>query len=334
MLEKKHNLIYQITNLVNGKIYIGRHSTNKINDNYFGSGNEIKKAIKEHGRSNFKKEILFDFATVDEMIKKELELLTEDFVQREDNYNIFDNTGGKGMLGKTHGDNFKKKLREANTGFLTVKDKDGNTFRISKNDPRYLSGELKHNLHGMIKVKDLEGNVFCVKNDDPRWLSGELVSSNLGSKRPEETTKKHIEFMKEYWSENKHSEQAIQKMRDANLKKVNVRDKDGNEFRVSTDDPRIESGELVNATKGKIWIYNVALEKSTMIYPEKLEEFKRENWKEGKIDFKFKTIWITNQELRRNDQIPPKQIEKYLKDGWSLGKIYYPKKKQNSTINK
>lgn len=49
-------VIYKITNLINGKIYIGK---NKSNDpNYYGSGSLIKLAIEVHGKENFKKEIL------------------------------------------------------------------------------------------------------------------------------------------------------------------------------------------------------------------------------------------------------------------------------------
>lgn len=48
--------IYKVTNLVNGKIYIGKDSKNK--KNYFGSGILIKKAIEKYGKENFKKEII------------------------------------------------------------------------------------------------------------------------------------------------------------------------------------------------------------------------------------------------------------------------------------
>lgn len=33
---KKYNYIYKITNHINGKIYIGKHSTDNLNDEYMG----------------------------------------------------------------------------------------------------------------------------------------------------------------------------------------------------------------------------------------------------------------------------------------------------------
>jgi hypothetical protein len=95
--------IYRTTNLVNGKFYIGKHQTFNANDSYFGSGKALRAAIKKYGKESFKKEVLFIFATEAEMNLKELEIVTEDFIQSDDNYNL--GVGGEGgalFKGRTH----------------------------------------------------------------------------------------------------------------------------------------------------------------------------------------------------------------------------------------
>jgi group I intron endonuclease len=62
-MEKKFHYVYLTTNLVNGKQYVGDHSTNNINDGYLGSGNIILDAIKKYGKNNFKLIILESFNT-------------------------------------------------------------------------------------------------------------------------------------------------------------------------------------------------------------------------------------------------------------------------------
>jgi hypothetical protein len=86
--------IYKITNLINNKIYIGKHQSKKIDDGYMGSGKHLEHAISKYGIDNFKKEIIFQFDNEDEMNLKEAELVTEEFCLREDTYNIC--VGGKG----------------------------------------------------------------------------------------------------------------------------------------------------------------------------------------------------------------------------------------------
>lgn len=36
-MANKYNFIYKTTNQINGKVYIGIHSTNKLNDGYIGN---------------------------------------------------------------------------------------------------------------------------------------------------------------------------------------------------------------------------------------------------------------------------------------------------------
>lgn len=87
-------IIYKITNNINGKIYIGKHKTNNLDDGYMGSGKYIQNAVKKYGKENFTKEILFQFDTEQEMNDKEAEIVNEEFLHRDDTYNLA--LGGKG----------------------------------------------------------------------------------------------------------------------------------------------------------------------------------------------------------------------------------------------
>jgi len=61
------NYVYLITNLINGKQYIGKHTTDNLNDNYFGGGKLLSIKIKQYGKKNFKKEILEFFDDSDHL---------------------------------------------------------------------------------------------------------------------------------------------------------------------------------------------------------------------------------------------------------------------------
>lgn len=54
----------------------------------------MSKDIEKFGKENFKRETLFDFDNFDDMDNKEKELVTEEFVNREDTYNLV--IGGQG----------------------------------------------------------------------------------------------------------------------------------------------------------------------------------------------------------------------------------------------
>ena len=104
--------IYQVTNKLNGKIYIGKHQTTNPNDGYYGSGKFVKAAIKKYGKENFVKEVLFVFKTEAEMNDKEKELITEEFISRSDTYNAgIGGEGGPHFKGKKHSQELKEMFR-------------------------------------------------------------------------------------------------------------------------------------------------------------------------------------------------------------------------------
>lgn len=100
-------LVYKTTNLVNGKIYIGKHSTKNPYDNYVGSGKAIKQAIEKYGIENFNKEILYCFTNEKEAFLKEEEIVTKEFIDRKDTYNMI--VGGYGMKSGEAHPNFGKR---------------------------------------------------------------------------------------------------------------------------------------------------------------------------------------------------------------------------------
>ena len=81
-------IIYKTTNLINGKIYVGKHHTDQ--DNYLGSGNLIQLAIKKYGKENFIRETLEE-VTEETWIEREKfwikQLNSQD---RQIGYNIID----------------------------------------------------------------------------------------------------------------------------------------------------------------------------------------------------------------------------------------------------
>ena len=70
-------IVYKTTNLINGKVYIGKDRNN--NPKYLGSGILLQKAIKKYGKENFIKETLFESkneAEINEVEKQEIKKIT------------------------------------------------------------------------------------------------------------------------------------------------------------------------------------------------------------------------------------------------------------------
>lgn len=137
--------IYQITNTLNGKIYIGKHQTKNINDGYFGSGVALRNAVKKYGKEHFVKEILFVFDSEKEMNAKERELITEEFVNRADTYNLgVGGEGGPHFKGKSHSTESIAKRTESRKG---LKLSDDARQKISEsNRRRTISDETRKKL--------------------------------------------------------------------------------------------------------------------------------------------------------------------------------------------
>ncbi len=102
-----HYLIYKITNKLNNKIYVGKHKTEDKGDGYFGSGLLLARAMEKHGAENFTKEILFECKSLEEMNRREADIVDEEFIARDDTYNIM--LGGSGGFDYINANDLKDK---------------------------------------------------------------------------------------------------------------------------------------------------------------------------------------------------------------------------------
>ncbi len=127
--------VYQITNLLNNKIYVGKHKSAKHPDanGYYGSGKQIKSAIEKYGIENFKKEVLHYCSSLDEMANKELSIVTEDFVKRKDTYNM--HKGGPG--GWDHYNGSKQHSENSRKGGQKSSRRDSNPFKAPEFQKKY-----------------------------------------------------------------------------------------------------------------------------------------------------------------------------------------------------
>lgn len=82
-----YHTVYKVTNLINGKIYIGKHNTEFLYDSYRGTGTRIKRAIKKYGKENFSIEYLFFGFSEQDAYDFEESIVTKDFIKRNDVYN-------------------------------------------------------------------------------------------------------------------------------------------------------------------------------------------------------------------------------------------------------
>ncbi len=110
----KYHYIYKTTCLLNDKIYVGHHSSNDLNDKYLGSGAYFKRAVKQYGKENFKKEIL-EVCEYDQLQERE-KFWIEKLDSINNGYNkLFTGRGGEN-LGVPHTDEVKQKMSESRLG--------------------------------------------------------------------------------------------------------------------------------------------------------------------------------------------------------------------------
>ena len=170
-MEKHFNYVYIITNLVNNKQYVGDHSTNKLNDNYLGSGIALNNAKNKYGKEKFKKEILEFFDTKIDAFNAQEKHINEYNTLTPNGYNISPKGGLHvsgchsketikkikiGNLGKNKGKHHSKESKESISNGLIGRPSSEkcreNMKRVGKmNKGKKRSNKFKENLKNICK---------------------------------------------------------------------------------------------------------------------------------------------------------------------------------------
>lgn len=103
--------IYLTKNSVNGRLYVGKHKSEKYDSQYFGSGKILLQAIDKYGIQNFTNEIIYKAETEEDLNQKEIQYISE--YRRKYGklmYNI--------AFGRDGGDTFTNKSEKEKNDFI------------------------------------------------------------------------------------------------------------------------------------------------------------------------------------------------------------------------
>ena len=147
--DKSFHYVYLTENKINGKKYIGQHSTDNMDDGYIGSGRKLLKEIKKYGKKNFTKKILEYSDNADE-----LDSLEKNYIKK---YNSLAPNG----YNLTRGGESKKEYSEESIRTMSQKAKGR---KISEETRKRMAEASRGRIHSVeskrkISVK-LKGRVF------------------------------------------------------------------------------------------------------------------------------------------------------------------------------
>lgn len=193
--EKKYHYIYKITCIKNNKYYIGMHSTDNLEDGYFGGGKRIKYSVRKYGRDNHKKEILEFFENRELLKEREAFLVNEKLIKDPMCMNI-QLGGGGGFINEEHKQKWIKAGSKAGNEAIKNKMLDPDYYDrwskrikeywnnpnikkkmlagLEKNRPKFLSKESKEKIGKSNSISQLG-----VKNSQfgTLWISHERLGT-------------------------------------------------------------------------------------------------------------------------------------------------------------
>lgn len=210
-MTQKYGYIYQVTNTINGKKYIGKRVHSKFDEKYYGSGKLIKLSIDKHGKQKFSRKILKWCYSKIELEQSEIEFIKT--IKPEYNLTKGGNGGAtRGFFGKHHSLSSRKKISESGIG------------RIPPNKGKKISEEVRNKIRKKRQLQVItESHKINISNGLKKAYSLKTrTPSMLGKKQTLESNLKRSKSLSGI-KRGTQSEEHKKKTIEANKKGLHVR---------------------------------------------------------------------------------------------------------------
>ena len=200
------NYVYLITNTINGKQYVGAHTTNNIDDQYLGSGNLIRRSIKKYGKENFNKIILKEFSNVSEARKQEKFYIEKFNTLFPNGYNLHPNGGNGNERGKISKESIEK-FKISFSKVIRTQEWKNNISKGLKNKPKSVSHCKNLSLSHIGQASWCKGKTGIFSDEALNKISDCAMKNNSGEKNP-----MYNKTLLEIWDKKNGKEEAQKKL--------------------------------------------------------------------------------------------------------------------------
>lgn len=301
--------LYRTVNLVNGNYYIGVHgSNNPEQDDYFGSGTLINKAVKKYGRDNFRTDILEYFDTWEKALAREKEVVNSVLLEDPKSYNLIE--GGTGVCKKP----------------VLLQSPEGSVVRVSQSKVDLLESEgyvranrirLHKGSNEVIRTHDrvqeyLEQGWSLGPTDDHCRKISDKAKGRTHTLESRLKISKALKGRKCSDEHRKHNSEAKRGVPNYKLRGRQVSETTRKKLSEAMKNYFNSHPERRQVFKGRVYINNGDIAKR--VYPEELETYLKGGWVRGNVRF----CYIRNSVTGERKKVREKVVSGYLNTGWVM----------------
>jgi len=188
---------YKITHLETNEYYVGRHTTNNLDDNYYGSGVWVNKQPK----TKLKKEVLQFYSSVDNLLIAEEVLICENFENPLCMNKIKSSSVQMGSYGLIHTEETKKYIGNLNKG---------NKYRLGKNHTENTKRKISEKAKGRKHTEEAKQKMSKSRKGQLPWNTGKKLTEQHKNKVSKSLTGRvHSEDTREKISHSKYKKYLV-----------------------------------------------------------------------------------------------------------------------------